>query len=350
MASIRVFITGATGYIGSTTFALLLKQESTASKYSFRVLVRSQEKADKNIPPTRTNPVIEPVIGSLDDTDILRREAANADVVIHFADADHYPAIKAILEGLQDESRSKEGRQRPILIHTSGTGVLLDNAYGKPSDVIYHDNDIDHLNSIAPEQIHRNVDLEVLSPELVGKVDTYIVAPPTIWGFGTGYGNRNSIQIPHYVKYSLKHGQALRIGQGLNKWSKVHVEDLARFYILLLERSLQEPQDGTGTLPKNLDAYYFVQEGDDFTYGSVGEEIAQAFKELGINQSGTVLATTPEDEEKYWTKGSGFLLGGNSRSRAVKAVKVLGWEPQLKDFNGYIHQEVKRQHDLLKEH
>ncbi|KAI8357731.1 hypothetical protein B0O80DRAFT_445697 [Mortierella sp. GBAus27b] len=347
MAPIRVFVTGATGYIGSTTFALLLKQ-SNASNYSFRVLARSQEKADKNLPPTRTNPVIEPVIGSLDDTDILRRESANADVVLHFADADHYPAIKAILEGLRDESRPKVGRQRPILIHTSGTGVLLDGAFGKPSDVIYHDNDTAHLNSLPPTQIHRNVDLEIISPDLVGKVDTYIVAPPTIWGYGNGYGNQNSIQIPHYVRHSLRNKQALKIGPGLNKWSKVHVDDLARFYILLLERSLQEPLDGTGKLPKNLEAYYFVQEGDDFEYGSVGEEIAIAFKKLGINNSGTTLSVGPEQEATFWEKGSGGLVGGNSRSRAVKARELLGWEPTLTDFTGHIHQEVERQYNSTK--
>ncbi|KAF9941478.1 hypothetical protein BGZ65_003148 [Modicella reniformis] len=324
MAPIRVFVTGATGYIGSTTLALLLKQESTASKYTFRILVRSQEKADRDLPPTRTDPVIEPVIGSLDDSDILKRESSNADVVLHFADADHYPAIKAILEGLQHQPRPEGGLQRPILIHTSGTGVLLDGAYGKPSDVIYHDNDLNHLNSLAPEQLHRNVDLEIISPSLIGKVDTYVVAPPTIWGFG--------------------------IGPGLNKWSKVHVEDLGRFYILLLERSLQEPQDGTGNLPKNLDAYYFAQEGDDFTYGSVGEEIAHALKELGVNDSDTVKATTLEEEEIYWTKGSGSLVGGNSRSRAIKAREILGWEPKHKDFKGHIRQEVERQYNLLNAH
>ncbi|KAF9561843.1 hypothetical protein EC968_005440 [Mortierella alpina] len=349
MAPIKVFITGVTGYIGSTALDLLLNKESTHSKYTFRALVRSQEKAEKDVRPAG----IEPVIGSLDDTDILEQEAANADVVLSFADADHLASIKAILKGLEHRPRPEGGRKRPIFIHTSGTGVLLDGANGNyTSDVIYHDNDVAHLSTLPPTQPHRNVDLEIINPRLKGIVDAYIVAPPTIWGFGTGLGNHNSIQVPHNVKVSLQHKRALQIGKGLNYWSKVHVIDLAHFYISLLERALQEPQDGssTGSLPKNEDAYYFVQEGDDFAWGEVAQEIAKVFKSLGVNASGEVTGTTPEQEDAFWPAGSssGVLLGGNSRSRAVKGKELLGWEPKYTDFKAYIAEEVHRQVNLQK--
>ncbi|KAF9184462.1 hypothetical protein BGZ51_003322 [Haplosporangium sp. Z 767] len=348
MAPIKVFITGVTGYIGSTVTDLLLHKEDTASKYSFRALVRSPEKAENDIRPLG----IVPVLGSLDDQDLLEKEAANADVVLSLADADHLKSIQAILKGLKHRPRPHDGRRRPILIHTSGTGVLLDEAYGsRSSDTIYYDNDVAQLSTLGPKQPHRNVDLEVISPSLVNVVDTYIVAPPTIWGFGTGPGNHNSIQIPQQIRASLKHRQALQIGEGLNIWSKVHVVDLAHLYVRLLERALQEPQDDNSNqtdksrppLPKNEDAYYFVQEGDDFKYGEVAQEIAKVFKNIGINDSGAVKKTTPEEEATYWPPGSGFLLGGNSRSRAVKARELLGWEPKYTDFAGYIAEEVHRQ-------
>ncbi|KAF8981978.1 hypothetical protein BGZ46_001985 [Entomortierella lignicola] len=347
MAPIRVFIAGVTGYIGSTAIDLLLSKENTASRFTFRALVRSPEKAEKDIRPLG----IEPVIGSLDDSELLTREASNADVVFNFADADHLPATQAILKGLQHRPRPADGRKRPILIHTSGTGVLLDGAFGSfASETIYHDNDLALLSTLGPKQPHRNVDLEIISPKLVGVVDTYIVLPPTIWGFGTGPGNHNSIQVPKMVANSLKHKQVYQIGEGLNYWSKIHVIDLAHLYISLLERALQEPQDdqAKGTLPKNEDAYYFAQDGDDFTYGEVAQEIANIFQRTGINSSGSVISTSKEDELKYWPKGSGGLLGGNSRSRAVKARELLGWEPKYTDFKGYIAEEVHRQRDLQK--
>lgn len=350
MTALRVFVLGATGYIGSTFLDLLLRKESTARLYTFRALVRSQEKADKDIRPQG----IEPIIGSLNDVALIENEAANADIVINFADADHLTSVQAILRGLSQRPRREEGRRRPILIHTSGTGVLLDGANGQfASDTIYYDNDVAQLNTLEISQLHRVVDVEIINPALVGVVDTYIVAPPTIWGFGTGRGNTNSIQIPHQIANSLKHGQAMQIGKGLNIWSKVHVIDLAHFYISLLERATQEPQDPDGVyplgypLPKNEDAYYFVQEGDDFAYGDVAKEIAKVFKRLRINDSGAVKGTAPEEEAAYWPEASNVLLGGNSRSRAVKAREILGWEPKYTDFVGYIDQEIHRQKDLL---
>ncbi|KAF8940914.1 hypothetical protein EDD21DRAFT_370063 [Dissophora ornata] len=348
-APLRVFITGATGYIGSTAINLLLNTEFAHSRYSFRALVRSREKAERDIRPLG----IEPVLGSLDDSDLLTEEASNADIVLDFANADHLGSIKAILKGLLHRPRPEGGRKRPILIHTSGTGVLLDQAYGAfSSETIYYDNDTAQLNALGPQQPHRNVDLEVMSPALVGKVDTYIVVPPTVWGFGTGTGNHNSIQIPLQIATSLKHQQAMQIGDGLNYWSKVHVIDLAHLYVTLFERALKEPQDddndGVTPLPKNEDAYYFAQEGDDFRYGDVAKEIADQFKRQEINASGTVKAIKPEEESAWWPEGSGGLLGGNSRSRALKARKILGWEPKYTDLKGYIAEEIHRQRKLKK--
>ncbi|KAF9439170.1 hypothetical protein BGZ76_010069 [Entomortierella beljakovae] len=353
MAPIKVFITGITGYIGSTTLDLLLNKERTAAldapgippRFTFRALVRSPEVAEKDIRPLG----VEPIIGSLDDLDILEREAQNADIVLSFADADHLPSIKAILKGLKHTPRPADSRKRPILIHTSGTGVLLDNAFGAfSSTTIYHDNDTALLSSLPPTQLHRDVDLEVISPSLVGHVDTYIVAPPTIWGYGTGAGNHISHQIPLQVRVSLKNKQALQIGNGLNIWSKVHVIDLAHFYVTLLEHAMTEPQEGVGKLPKNEDAYYFAQEGDDFKYGEVAQEIAHSFKRLGINDSDAVTSTSQEEELKWWPAKSGIFIGGNSRSRSVKGRELLGWEPKYTDFKGYIAEEVHRQVELEK--
>ncbi|KAG0049498.1 hypothetical protein BGZ83_005718 [Gryganskiella cystojenkinii] len=342
MAPIKVFITGVTGYIGSTTIDLLLSKPNAKNVYSLRALVRNKEKADKDIRPLG----IEPVIGSLDDVKLLEEEASKADVVLDFADADHLPAIQAFIRGLSHRPRPQDGRRRPILIHTSGTGVLLDGAKGAfASEEIFHDNDVAHLNALKPSQPHRHVDLKIIDPKLKGIVDTYIVAPPTIWGFGTGPGNHNSIQIPVQVATSLKHQQAFQIGAGKNIWSKVHVQDLAEFYILLLERALKEPQEDSkaGSLPKNEDAYYFVQSGDDFSYGDVAQEIAKVFAELGINDSRTVNTVPTDEEDAFWPAGAGGLVGGNSRSRAVKAREILGWVPKLDDFNGYILEEIQRQ-------
>ncbi|KAG9319753.1 hypothetical protein KVV02_005870 [Mortierella alpina] len=137
MTSFQVFIIGATGYIGSMVMNLLVK-ESAKSGHTFRALVRSPEKAED--------------IRSMGMVPVL-----------------------AILKGLRHRPRLENGRKRLILIHTSGTGVLLDGAYGNHgSQTIYYDNDVAQLSTLGPQQPHRIVDLEIMSPTLKGQVDTYI--------------------------------------------------------------------------------------------------------------------------------------------------------------------------------
>ncbi|KAF8951044.1 hypothetical protein CPC16_009587 [Podila verticillata] len=345
MTSFRVFIIGATGYIGSTVMDLLLK-ESAKSRHTFRALVRSPEKAEdvRSIG-------IEPVLGSLDDSELLEKEASHADIVLSFANSDDLGSVQAILKGLQHRPRPENGRKRPILIHTSGTGVLLDGAYGNHgSQTIYYDNDVAQLSTLGPQQPHRIVDQEIMSPKLKGQVDTYIVVPPATWGFGTRPGSLSHNHVSLMVESSLKHKQAVQVGKGLNYWSKVHVVDLAVFYIHLFGRALKEPQDDTSNagqsqapLPKNEDAYYFVQEGDDIQWGEVAQEIAKHFQQLAINNSGLVKGTSPEEEAVYWEPGMGGYLGGNSRSRAVKGRELLAWEPKYTDFKSYVGEEIQCQ-------
>ncbi|KAG0080998.1 hypothetical protein BGZ93_002805 [Podila epicladia] len=155
------------------------------------------------------------------------------------------------------------------------------------------------------------------------------------------------------VESSLKHKQALQIGKGLNYWSKIHVLDLAKFYTSLFGHALNEPQDESSSggqdqvsLPKNEDAYYFVQEGDDFQWGEVAQEIAKHFQQLGINDTCLVKGTSPEEEAMYWEPGMSGYLGGNSRSRAIKGKEFLAWGPSYTDFKSYIAEEIQYQRRL----
>ena len=62
------------------------------------------------------------VYGTLDDAAVLEEEAAKADVVLHFASADHVAGAEAIARGLK---KREEGGKRGCWVHTSGTDVLL---------------------------------------------------------------------------------------------------------------------------------------------------------------------------------------------------------------------------------
>ncbi|KAF9969055.1 hypothetical protein BGZ73_008775, partial [Actinomortierella ambigua] len=114
MSKLTVFITGQTGYIGGTAIDQLLKNPVAQEKFVYRSLVRSEANA-KDIQALG----ITPVLGSLDDTNLLTDETAKADIILHFAHADHLPAIHAIVKGLKQQGQRHLAR--PVLIHTSGT-------------------------------------------------------------------------------------------------------------------------------------------------------------------------------------------------------------------------------------
>ena len=88
----RIFITGANGFIGGAVAAALL-----AGGHTFAGLVRDRPR------PTRfAAHGIEPVIGSLDDSSLLQAEARAADGVVNAANSDYRAAIEALVAGLAD--------------------------------------------------------------------------------------------------------------------------------------------------------------------------------------------------------------------------------------------------------
>lgn len=72
----NIFITGATGYIGGDILHHLYSQQLDVS---YTLLIRSEERATKIL---EKYPTVRVIIGSLDDSDILVREASHADIVI----------------------------------------------------------------------------------------------------------------------------------------------------------------------------------------------------------------------------------------------------------------------------
>ena len=105
-----IFLTGATGYIGGSVAARLI-----GAGHRVRGLVRSGESA-----ALLAARGIDPVLGALDDAELLTGEAGAAEGVINTASADHAGAVRAIIAGLADSSKP--------LLHTSGSSVIGDDA------------------------------------------------------------------------------------------------------------------------------------------------------------------------------------------------------------------------------
>ncbi|KAF8199609.1 hypothetical protein BJ912DRAFT_1139672 [Pholiota molesta] len=329
----NILFTGATGYIGGSVLARFLQRPDLAS-FNLTALVRSPEKAAKlNALGVNT------VVGSHSDTALMESLAANSDVVLAMADADNLEAALATLKGLK--KRHETTGQVPILIHTSGTGVLADDARGEYStNVIYDDANPDQIESLADTQLHRNVDLPIVNADREGYLKSYIILPSTIYGIAKGVlvekgiQNPHSIQVPALITASLDRGRGGMVGAGKNLWPDVDIEDVADLYLVLFDAIRKDPTTGHGR-----EGYYFGENGEHSLY-EVGKAIGEALVALGKSDNPEPTTFTKEEIDKYF-EGSAYL-GSNSRARANHS-RAIGWKPvkTKADFLASIKPEVE---------
>ncbi|KAK2025303.1 NAD(P)-binding protein [Colletotrichum zoysiae] len=340
--TLKIFHTGVTGYIGGDAFYALYEKHP---EHEYTLLVRNEERA---APVKKAYPKVRIVIGSLNDADVIEKEAAAADVVVHTADsADDEPSAKAIAKGLAaGHSPEKPG----FWIHVSGTGMLQwyddkHKRYGEAPlpEQEYHDiRDIDRILNFPDEALHRNVDKIVLAANSPA-VRIAVVAPPTIYGTGRGPINRRSIQVPALAQATLEKGFAPVIPPGKTEWDNVHVHDLARFFVTLVEAT----QDGS----KNADpeifgprAYYFVESGTH-VWSQVAKQIADEAHKQGYLPAPLTKEVTMK-EALQCDGVSNNSWGLNSKSKAERARKYFGWEAKEKslqeDIPELVSLEAKR--------
>ncbi|KAF2714964.1 NAD(P)-binding protein [Pleomassaria siparia CBS 279.74] len=318
----KLFITGATGYIGGDALYAIA---SAYPNLSITAMVRNSDKGAK---VASQYPKIRLVYGNLDSTELITTEASKADIVLHCAHADHEGSANAIVAGIAQ----KEGKPG-YFIHTSGTGILSYadyeiKSYGNYNEKIYDDwdNIEDVTKRIPVTAIHKNVDDIVLAAgtQHPGKIFTAIVAPPCIWGPGRGPDNQKSIQIYTMTRAILKRGIGFHVGEGKNVWTEVHVQDLSNVFVALVNAALE---DG-GKATWNDEGYYFAENGD-ILWGEVATTITKIAYEKKLINSPNVDNVSPEKADEMQKSGS-YLWGMNSRCRAIRARKLLTWEPKQK--------------------
>jgi len=288
MAGMNLFVTGAGGYIGGSVAMALL-----AAGHRVRGLTRSTASAER-LAATG----MEPVLGTLDDADVLTRAARAADGVINAASADHVGAVRALIHGL-------EGSSKPLL-HTSGSSVIGDDARGGRRSESIFDEDMPLIVNPG-KQARRELDLLVLGAAHSG-IRAAVICPSLIYGVGCGL-NHNSVQVPFLTANAREQGAVQIVGRGLNVWSTVHIDDVVDLYLLALT---QAPAG----------AFYFAENGE----ASFGDIAAAIAKQLGI---ASVEALPPQVAAERWGESKAyFTLGSNSRVRAKRARRELGWAPR----------------------
>jgi nucleoside-diphosphate-sugar epimerase len=279
----RIFLTGATGFIGSRIVPELL-----AAGHQVLGLTRSDAGA-KSLEAAGA----EPYRGTLEDPDSLRAGAAQADAVIHTAfdhDFSNFVANcekdKRVIEAM---GSALKGSDRPLLI-TSGTGMgSVGHGELAREDVF----DVSHPNPRTASEIagaallEAGVNVSVMRlPQVHDTVKQGLVTP--------------------YVAVSREKGVAAYVGDGLNRFPAAHVLDVAKLYRLAIERG----QAGA--------RYNAVAEE-----GITAREIAET---VGAGLGVPVRSLSPDESQPHFGWLAMFMVLDLSASSAQTRER-LGWNP-----------------------
>ncbi|KAL8716922.1 MAG: hypothetical protein Q9225_005786 [Loekoesia sp. 1 TL-2023] len=318
----KVFVTGVTGYIGGDAFYELMRRH--ARDYQVAALVRN---SDKGAQVASQYPNVRLVYGDLDSTDVLQQEAKEADIVLHFASADHVGAAEALTKGLATHTPESPG----YIIHTSGTGILMfadieRQIYGESSSKVYDDWDgIGEVTSLPDFAPHRKVDKIFLGAS-ASNVKPAIVCPPLIYGLGRGPGNQRSIQLPELSRCTLQKGHGIQVGAGKTYWTNVHVHDLSDVFVGLVEAAAAGGEQASW----GNEGYYFTENGEH-VWGDIARVVAATAHKQGFISSANVEVLSNKEIDEMCPSGT-LLWGANSRCRAIRARKLLGWSPKGKSI------------------
>lgn len=297
----HVFVTGASGYIGGAVATRLLEAGHTVTG-----LTRDAATADE-----LARLGVQPVVGDLDDAGTLAEQAGRADAVVNAADSDHRAAAETLVAALA-------GSGKP-LVHTSGTSIVGVGTSGEADGTIFGEDLLDPDSGWEPEHPVRRarlaLDRLVLAAADQG-IRATVLCHSLIYGDARGLP-RDSVLIAALVRQARAGGVVRHVGAGTNRWSTVHLDDVADLYLLALHKA-------------SPGLFCFVENGEE-SFAAITGAIA---RRLGLPGP---RPWEPGAAGDVWhPEFARHALGSNSRVRAVRAREQLGWRPRHRSITGWI--------------
>jgi nucleoside-diphosphate-sugar epimerase len=280
----RVFVTGATGFIGSAVV-----QELILAGHRVLGLARSEAGAQALVVAGA-----EVHRGDLDDLESLRRGAAASDGVIHLAFNHDFSKFAANCEAdrqvIEAIGSVLAGSERHLIV-TSGTGIA-NTVPGQPAR--------EENATVTSAMVPRAASEEAAASVAARGVNVSVVRLPQV------HDTVKQGLVTYLVQLAREKGVSAYVGDGLNRWPAAHVLDTARLYRLAFEKQAAGAR------------YHAVAE-EGVSLRDIAEVVGR-----GLNVP--IVSLSPEEAAAHfgWL---GMFAGRDLPASSAQTQERLGWHP-----------------------
>ncbi|KAE8446009.1 hypothetical protein EG329_012648 [Mollisiaceae sp. DMI_Dod_QoI] len=283
----RIFMTGATGYIGGTITEYAIKEG-----YEVHGLSRTEE-GDEKLKALGAVPVR----GDLTTLDILRQESSQADIVLHLAFLLQFNDYEKVLS---TDAAATDAMCEPLVgtgkpfVMTCGTALVApDPNHGETTE--------ESPPPAKPLVERLRSEQHALTWVKKGiRVNSIRLAPFVYGRAGSGF-------LSIMMQMALKNGESAYIEDGSICTSVAHVDDAAKLYLLAAKSS--KPGD-----------VFNCTTSTTTSFKQIAEAIGDVFKL-------PVRSVTREEATKFWGPMLSIVFSLENRASSKKAMQQLGWKP-----------------------